>query len=99
MERTVEDHRDDAVANLAVDRLGAPRTGRPVDLLFLSRNPDEHHQIVLISGRPESLSFNVINQISLRVDSLATLKAMHARVAQEKTSEIAPVTHGNSLSI
>ena len=76
-----------------------PGPDGPVDLLFLSRDPDEHHQIVLISGRPESLSFNVINQISLRADSLAALKAMHARVAQEKTSEIAPLAHGNSLSI
>ena len=30
----------------------------PVRLVFLSRNPAEHHQIVLISGRPENLGFN-----------------------------------------
>ncbi|MDP2220396.1 MAG: VOC family protein, partial [Hydrogenophaga sp.] len=35
-----------------------------LDLLFLSRNPDQHHQIVLVSGRPVDLSFNVVNQVS-----------------------------------
>jgi len=33
-------------------------------LTFLSRNPKEHHQVVLVEGRPRTLPFNVINQIS-----------------------------------
>jgi len=81
------------------DRGQLPGPHGPVDLVFLSRDPAEHHQIVLISGRPEQIAFNVINQISLKADSLATLKAMHRRMQSEKTSDIAPVTHGNSLSI
>ena len=35
----------------------------PVQLMFLSRDPTEHHQIVLASGRPTDLAFSVINQI------------------------------------
>lgn len=71
----------------------------PVSLVFLSRDPEEHHQIVLISGRPTEIAFNVINQISLKADSLATLKEMHRRVRREDTSDLTPVTHGNSLSL
>lgn len=71
----------------------------PMNLVFLSRDPDEHHQIVLISGRPAQLEFNPINQISLKADSLATLKAMYQRVQREDTSELRPVTHGNALSL
>jgi len=71
----------------------------PVDLVFLSRDPDEHHQIVMTSGRPVTVPFNVINQISLKADSLATLKEMHRRVAAEDTSDLTSVTHGNALSI
>lgn len=71
----------------------------PMNLVFLSRDPDEHHQIVLITGRPGEISYNVINQISLKADSLATLKEMHRRVQAEGLPGIAPVTHGNSLSI
>jgi catechol-2,3-dioxygenase len=81
------------------DRGQLPSPHGPVDLVFLSRDPDEHHQIVLISGRPAEISFNVINQLSLKADSLATLKEMHRRVQREKTSDITPVTHGNALSV
>ncbi|CAN5621671.1 hypothetical protein BH09PSE5_BH09PSE5_10470 [soil metagenome] len=70
-----------------------------MNLVFLSRDPDEHHQIVLISGRPETLAFNPINQISLKADSLATLKDMYRRMQREQTSELRPVTHGNALSL
>jgi catechol 2,3-dioxygenase-like lactoylglutathione lyase family enzyme len=78
-------------------RLSGPQG--PVDLVFLSRDPDEHHQIVLVSGRPEWVPFNVINQISLKADSLATLRDMLGRLQGENVSDIAPVTHGNALSI
>jgi hypothetical protein len=70
-----------------------------MDLVFLSRDPDEHHQIVLISGRPADMSFNPINQISLKADSLQTLCAMHRRLVEEGLPGIAPVTHGNAVSI
>ena len=71
----------------------------PMDLVFLSRDPDEHHQIVLITGRPREIGFNLINQISLKADSLPTLKEMHRRVQAEGMLEVTPVTHGNSLSV
>ena len=70
-----------------------------VELVFLSRDPDEHHQIVLASGRPRELAFNVVNQISLRADSLGTLKALHARLSEGGTPDIHCVTHGNALSV
>jgi hypothetical protein len=69
------------------------------DFVFLSRDPDEHHQIVMVSGRPPALPFNPINQISLRADSLATLKTMSERIAREITWEMFPCTHGNALSV
>jgi len=49
------------------------------DLVFLSRDPDEHHQIVLATGRPPGVEFNVVNQMSFKVAGLVDLKAMHAR--------------------
>lgn len=74
-----------------------PGRNGPVDRVVLSRDPDEHRQIVLASGRPHQLAFNVINRISLKADSLGTLKE-HRRVLRERTSDIAPATHGNALS-
>jgi catechol-2,3-dioxygenase len=71
----------------------------PLDLVFMSRDPDEHHQIVLVSGRPAELSFNVVNQLSFKADSLATLREMHRRVRAHGLRNINAVTHGNALSI
>jgi catechol-2,3-dioxygenase len=71
-----------------------------VKLVFLSRDPTEHHQIVLASGRPAESSFNVINQISLRVPDLATLRAMKNKVAADPdVTELLCATHGNAVSI
>jgi catechol 2,3-dioxygenase-like lactoylglutathione lyase family enzyme len=79
-------------------RLDTPRG--PVDLVFLSRDPDEHHQLVLASGRPREVGFNVINQLSFRVDGIAALRALHARIAANpRVTEISPVTHGNAVSV
>lgn len=72
----------------------------PVQLVFLSRDPAEHHQLVLASGRPADLSFSVINQISLRVPDLATLREVRNRVAADPgVHDLVCATHGNAISI
>ena len=72
----------------------------PVQLVFLSRDPTEHHQLVLATGRPVDLTFSVINQISLRVPDLATLRAVHDRViADPDVTDLLCATHGNAVSI
>ncbi|HNZ90190.1 MAG TPA: VOC family protein [Acidovorax sp.] len=71
-----------------------------VQLVFLSRDPTEHHQVVLASGRPADLAFSVINQISLRVPDLATLRLVRDRVAADAdVTELLCATHGNAVSI
>jgi catechol-2,3-dioxygenase len=69
------------------------------DLVFLSRDPDEHHQIVLATGRPPGVEFNVVNQISFKLSTLADLKAMHARARDGGTKQFRIVTHGNAWSV
>ena len=69
------------------------------DLVFLSRDPDEHHQIVLATGRPPGVEFNVVNQFSFKLPTLADLKAMHARARDEGTKQFRIVTHGNAWSV
>ena len=81
------------------DRGTLPGPNGTMQLVFLSRDPDEHHQIVLVSGRPANLPFNPINQISLKADRLADLQAMHALLVAEGLPGITPVTHGNAVSI
>ena len=70
----------------------------PTALVFLSRDPREHHQIVLASGRPDG-GFNPINQISFRMADFAGLREMHRRLEKEGVKDLAPVSHGNALSV
>ena len=69
-----------------------------VSLIFLSRDSREHHQIVLASGRPPG-GFNTVNQISFRMADFVGLREMHRRLQLEKAGELAPVSHGNALSV
>lgn len=72
--------------------------GRPI--VFLSRDPKEHHQIVLVEGRSGTLDELVINQISLRVCSLSELKRRYALVKRETdVSDINPTDHGTAWSL
>jgi len=71
----------------------------PVQLVFLSRDPNEHHQLVLATGRPTDMAFNVVNQLSFRVPDLATLRAFHGRLVDEGATDMQPVTHGNAVSV
>jgi len=73
--------------------------GGKVYLIFLSRNPTEHHQVVLASGRPTVGGFNPINQISFCEEGLAALREMHARVVKENVKELYAISHGNALSV
>jgi catechol-2,3-dioxygenase len=68
-------------------------------LVFMSRNPAEHHQVVLISGRPADEHFNIINQLSFRVPDIAALRHFANALVGEKASELRPVTHGNAISL
>jgi len=70
-----------------------------VHIVFLSRDPREHHQVILATGRPGSLAFNPINQISFRMADFAGLREMHRRLADEKVKELYAVSHGNALSV
>jgi catechol 2,3-dioxygenase-like lactoylglutathione lyase family enzyme len=78
------------------DRAKRPQGG---EICFLTRDPREHHQLVLASGRPADLGFNMVNQMSFRVDSLATLREMHRELEAMRMKEIRPITHGNALSV
>ena len=69
-----------------------------VSLVFLSRDAREHHQIVLVAGRPAQ-GFNTINQISFRMADFAGLREMHRRLEKEGVKELSPASHGNALSV
>ena len=70
------------------------------DLVFLTRDPMVHHQIVLIGGKPEEISFNVINQISFLVEALSDLrKFWNILENKQDISDLYALTHGNAWSV
>ena len=70
-----------------------------LQFVFLSRDPREHHQIVMASGKPRELGFNPINQISFRMAEFKGLREMYRRLVAEEVKELHPVSHGNALSV
>jgi len=92
----MEDFYTRVVGLFVTDRGTLP--GGPT-LTFLSRDPDEHHQMVLVEGRAPSGGDSVVNQISFKLPSLDDLKVMHARVRGEGIDRFRVVTHGNAWSI
>lgn len=69
-------------------------------IVFMTRDAREHHQLVFATGRPTDLSFSIVNQISFRVDSLATLRSMYHQLLKEPIQKmLGPITHGNALSV
>lgn len=83
--------------------LGFPITDRgflgEAELVFFSRDPRDHHQIVLVAGRPPGLPDRIVNQVSFRVASLAELQRFYRCIRAEGVKELIPVCHGNAWSI
>ena len=67
---------------------------------FLSARPaEEHHEILLTSGRTAPEDAKLVQQISMHVDSLEDLKAFHKLFQDEGVKEERIITHGNTASI
>jgi len=67
-------------------------------LTFLSRDPKDHHQIVLVSGRKPATP-STVNQITFRVASLKAVRAMHDLAVANGVAGIDPISHGNAWSV
>jgi catechol 2,3-dioxygenase-like lactoylglutathione lyase family enzyme len=79
------------------------------ELVFLTTDPAEHHQLVLVSGRKEGEiqhgpalggSFGTaIFQLSFRLEDLATLRRIRQRLADAGCNHLIPINHGNAWSL
>jgi len=86
------------VVGFAVSDRG-PRLQGGGEIAFMTRDPREHHQLVLATGRPDKLPFNMVNQLSFLVDDLSTLKTLYGDLKREPgVEDLGPVSHGNALS-
>ena len=69
-------------------------------VVFLSRDPAEHHQIVLVEGRTAPMDSKLLNQISLRVGFVDDLRNAINQLEQDsRATDIDPCNHGNAFSV
>jgi catechol-2,3-dioxygenase len=86
------------VMGYVVNDRGRPPNGGP-EMAFMSRNPEEHHQLVFVVGRPKGVPSQIV-QMSHKLRSLADLRTMHRIVAAEReASDIEIRAHGIAWSM
>ena len=69
-----------------------------VGVVFLSADPASvDHEIALMRGRPGGEDPHLINQISMRVDSLDDLRSFHRRLVAEGYRIDAVVNHASAI--
>ena len=78
-------------------------------IVFLSMDPNEHHQMVLVSGRTEGEVHDTppvagslhtaIMQISFRLRDLDALRAIHGRLKAEGFTNFVPRNHGIAWAV
>ncbi len=81
------------------DRGRLPLPGDP-QIVFLSADPEEHHQIALVEGRQDGgIESGVLNQISFHLGSLEELRAMKSAAEKRGVSRFLPISHGRGWSL
>ena len=75
------------------------RRDDPNPIQFMTRSPDEHHQILLAWGR-EPGSKSTVAQISFLMEDFAQLRALHEKAqADRRIPKIWTLDHGNSWTV
>ncbi len=86
------------VLGLMVSDRGPGRTPG-TEMAFMTADPECHHQVVMISGRPDIDGYNPINQISFHVGSLSELRQVRDRALSRGATALRQTSHGNAWSI
>ena len=68
-------------------------------ITFLSRNPGDHHQVVLVRGRATDAGTPMVQQVSFNVGTLANVRRAWRKVRDAGCGGLRPVSHGNAWSI
>ncbi len=86
------------VFGLTVTDRGVGRTFKS-ELVFMSASPDQHHQLVLASGRPPEANFSTVMQISFAVPNIQHIRDAQAAALAHGATNLRGLNHGNALSI
>lgn len=86
------------VLGFRVTNRGAP--GGDSEMAFISQDPNDHHQIVLVSGpRTAEHGFVMADHLAFRTGSLDDLRAISAALTEAGVEGVIPISHGNAWSL
>ena len=88
---------------IGFERTDGGMTTQGVIMIFMTLDPEEHHQVFLVEGRPDELPSNTIvkgggpsiHHLAFRLESLSDLRKMYKRISDEYDAKIFTGTHGN----
>jgi catechol 2,3-dioxygenase len=87
------------VLGFLVTNRGEPVPGMG-EMAFLSQDPAEHHQIVLVhSPEPARRAFMMADHLAFRIDTLDDLRALGDRLLADGNSSAVAIDHGNAWSL
>jgi catechol 2,3-dioxygenase len=69
------------------------------EIVFLSRDPEEHHQLVFVAGLSRAPAEDVINQLSFRLPDLEELLRFARLLRLRDPADFKPIGHGNAWSL
>lgn len=69
------------------------------EIVFLSSDPAEHHQIAMACIPPGQEGAKSLNHFAFRVGSFEEVTALNAKLEEMDGINILPLSHGNTLSI
>lgn len=68
-------------------------------IVFMTSDPRQHHQFVLVARQPGDPACSPLFQISFKVQSLGALRETRARAVAAGATNFRPMNHGNSWSL
>lgn len=86
------------VLGFSVTDKGPLAEGVP-DIVFLSNDPEEHHQIAMVQVRHDDKPSNTINHFAFRVESFEEVVKLNRTLQEIAGIDINPLSHGNTLSV
>lgn len=70
------------------------------ELCFISQDPQNHHQIVIVKGpEPPSPAFMMVDHLAFRTGSLDDLRQIRANLVEAGVGDVLPIFHGNAWSL
>jgi catechol 2,3-dioxygenase len=97
------------VMGMVVSDRGAISAGGDAQIVFMTLDPSEHHQLILCSGRTEGKietgpfrgggKGSAINQMSFHYENLDAMRAGVARLKAAGRDDGTAINHGNAWSV